>query len=54
MCLRDKGIDNNDDGIGRVQQTRRLIDNNRCVSIGRGIDDASEGLETTAEALGAL
>ena len=50
MCLRDLGIGDNDGGVGRVKRARRLSNNNGIVVIGRGIDNASEGSETTTEA----
>ena len=53
MCLRDQGIDNNRGGVGRVRLAHGLSNDNRGVDRGRGIDDASKGLETTTEAAGA-
>ena len=50
MCLQAEVIDNGDGGIGRVRRSKGGSDNNRGVDRGRGICDASEGLETTAEA----
>ena len=52
MCLRDKGIDNNDGGVGRVGRTCGLSNSDGGFSRGQGIDDASEGLERTVEAAG--
>ena len=52
MCLRDHGIDNDDGVVGRVRRSLRLSDNEGGVGRVQGIDDASEGLETTAEAAG--
>ena len=52
MCLRAQGIDNNNSGVGRVRRARGLSNDERGVGRGRGIYDASEGLETTAEAAG--
>ena len=48
--LRDQGIDNNEAGVGRVRRACGLNNDDRRVSRGQGIDDTSEGLETTAEA----
>ena len=50
MHLRAQGIDNDDGNIGRLRQARGLSNDDRGVSRGRGIYDAPEGLETTAEA----
>ena len=51
MCLRDQGIDNNDGGVIRVRQARGISDENRGVGRELGIDDASEELEITEEAI---
>ena len=50
MYLQTQGIDDNNGGVVRVRQAHRLSDNNGGVGRGRGIYDASEGLETTMEA----
>ena len=50
MCLRSQGIDDDDGVVERVRQAHGLINNNGGVGRGRGIDNASDGLETTAEA----
>ena len=52
MCLRAQGIDDDDDGVVRVRRARGLRDYYGGVGRGRGIDDASEGLDTTTEAAG--
>ena len=49
--LQDQGIDNDDDGGGRVRRADRISDDNGGVGRGRGIYDASRGLETTTEAV---
>ena len=46
VCLRVQGIDDNDNGVGRVRRARGLINNNKGVGRGRGIDHVSKGLET--------
>ena len=43
LRLQAQGIDNDDGGVGRIRQVRRLSNNNGGVGIGRGIYDASEG-----------
>ena len=53
VCLRAQVIDDNDGVIGRVKPFRGLRDNDRGVGRRRGIHDASEVSETTAEAEGA-
>ena len=53
MCLRAEGIDNDEGGVRRVRRAKGLRDDDRGVDRGRGIHDASEGLETTTEAAGA-
>ena len=53
MCLQDQGIDKNNGGVGIVRQARGLRNDNRGVRRGRGIDNTSDGLETTTEAAGA-
>ena len=50
LCLRVQEIDNDDGDVGKGRRTRGLSDRNRGVGGGRGIDDASKGLETTTEA----
>ena len=52
MCLRAEGIDNNEGGVGRVRRYKGLSDSDGGVGRGRGIRDASKGLETTTEAAG--
>ena len=52
MCLRDQGIDNGDGGVGRGRRARVLRNDDGGIGGGRGIDDASEGSETTMEAVG--
>ena len=52
MCLWPQGIDDNDNSVGRVRRARGLSDNDGGVGIGRGIDGAFEGSETTTEAAG--
>ena len=49
MCLQDQGIGNNDGGVARVRRALRLINNGGGVRRGQGIDNASEGSETTIE-----
>ena len=48
--LRAQGIVDDDGGVGRVRQARGLRDDDGGVGRGRGIYDASEGSDTTAEA----
>ena len=50
MCLRAQVIDDNDGSVGRVRRAHGRIDYEGGVGRGRGIRNASEGLETTAEA----
>ena len=50
MRLWDQGIDNNNDGVGRVRRAGRISNDGGGVGRGRGIYDASKGLETTTEA----
>ena len=52
MCLQAQGIDNDNSVASRVTRAHRLSDNDGVVGRGRGINDASEGLETTTEAAG--
>ena len=52
VCLQAHGIDNNNDGVGRVRRAQGLSDNDGGVGRGQGIDDDSEGLEMTMEAAG--
>ena len=52
MCLRDQGIDDNNGVFGRVRQARGISNDNGGVRRGQGIDDETEGLETTTEAAG--
>ena len=51
MFLRDQGIDENNSGFGIARRAGGL--SNSDGGVGRGIRDASEGLETTMEAAGA-
>ena len=51
MFLRDQGIDENNIGFGIARPVGGL--SNSDGGVGRGIRDASEGLETTMEAAGA-
>ena len=52
MCLRAQGIDDNDGGLVRGRRARGPSNYNRCISGGRGIYNASEGLDTNTEAAG--
>ena len=52
MCLQAQGIDNKNGGGVRVRRDRGLRDDVGVVGEGRGIGDASKGLETTTEAAG--
>ena len=52
MCLRAQGIDDDDDGVGRLRRARGLSYDDGCVRRGQGVNDASKGLETTTEAAG--
>ena len=52
VCLQAYGIDKNNVSVGRLGQACVLINDDRGVGRGRGIRDASEGLETTTEAAG--
>ena len=53
LFLRTQVIDDDDGGVGRVRWVRGLRYDDGGVIRGRGINDASEGLETTTEAAGA-
>ena len=53
MFLRAQGIDNNGGSGSRVRRARGLSNNDGVFVRGRGIDDASKGLETMTEADGA-
>ena len=53
VCLRTQEIGDDYGGVDRVRRTRGLGNNDRDVGRGRGINDASEGLETMTEAAGA-
>ena len=53
VCLQAQGIEDDDRGVGGVIQARILSDNGGGVGGGRGIDDASKGLEITTEVAGA-
>ena len=50
MCLQTQVIDNNDGVVDRVRRAHGLSDDYIRVVRGRGIYDASKGLETTMEA----
>ena len=50
MCLRDQGIDDDGGGVARVRWAHEISDKDGGVGRGQGIDDASEGSETTTEA----
>ena len=50
MCLRDQGIDNDDGIVRRVIRAHGLRNDDVGAGRGQGIDDASEGQETMAEA----
>ena len=52
MCLRSQVIDNEDSGVGGGRRYRGLSGDNGGVDGGRGIDNASEGLETMTEVAG--
>ena len=49
MFLRDQVIDDDDGVVDRVLWAHGLSDNDGGVGRGQGIDDASDGLETTTE-----
>ena len=51
VCLWDQGIYDNNDNAERVRRSHRLSNKNAGVGRGREIDGASEGLETTTDAL---
>ena len=53
VCLLAQGVGDNSNDVGRVRQARRLSNDDGCVDRGRRIDDASEVLDTTTEAVGA-
>ena len=50
VFLRAQGIDSNGGGVGRGRRSRGISYDNGGVGGGRGIDNASEGSETTTEA----
>ena len=50
MCLGAYGIDNDNNGVGRVRRARGISNDNGGVGKVQGIDDASEESETTTEA----
>ena len=52
MCLRSQCIDDNNGGVGRVRQDHGISNNDRGVGRGRGIHNASMGLETSTDAAG--
>ena len=41
-CLRDQGIEDDYDGVGRRRQAQGISDNNGGVGRGQGIDNTSE------------
>ena len=51
MCLWDQGIDDNTGVVGIEIWARGLRDNDKDIGRGKGIDNASEGSETTNEML---
>ena len=53
MCLWDQVIADIDRVVGRVGHARGLSNDNIRVVKGKGIENASEGSETTAETAGA-
>ena len=52
MRTRTQGIDDENGGVRGVRRDQVLSDNGGGVGGGRGMDDASEGSETTAEVAG--
>ena len=50
MRLQVQGIDDYDDGVGRVRRSRGLIGNDGGVNRGKGIYVAYKGLEKTTAA----
>ena len=50
MFLWAQGVDNNNNIVDRVRRGRGISNDEGGVRRGIGIDDTSEGLETTAEA----
>ena len=53
LCfLWDQVVDNNNGGVGGGRWAKGISNENGCVGRGRGIDDTSEGLEMTTEAVG--
>ena len=50
MCLRDQGIEEDNNFVKRVRQARGLSNDDGGVCIRRGIYDASEGSDTMIEA----
>ena len=52
VCLVAQGIDDNNGDFGVGSQARGLSYDGGGFGGGQGIDDASEGLETTTEAVG--
>ena len=50
MYLQFQVIDDNGSGVGRLRRARGISNDDRIVGRGRGIYDASEGLETMTEA----
>ena len=53
MCLWAQGIDDNDGGIGGGRRAQGISNDDGGVGGGQGIDNTSEGSETTTEAAGA-
>ena len=51
MCLQAQGIDDDDGVVNRVIRAHEISNDGGGVGRGRGIDDASEELETTTKAM---
>ena len=52
MCLRSQVIGDDSGSVGGGRRDRGFSNENGGFGRGRGIDDASDGLETTAEVAG--
>ena len=52
MCLQAKGMEDGDGSIGRVRRDRGISNDDGGIGRGRVICDASMGSETTTEAAG--
>ena len=52
MFLLAEDIDDVDGGFRTVRRSKVIRDNDGCVGRGRGVHDASKGMETTTEAAG--